>query len=77
MVVTKENMKATIEIELDNAAFEDDFSLELSSVLQQAANKLVTQYTSQPATVCVADEPMHKLLDVNGNTVGRCYLVRD
>ena len=70
-------MKAKIDIELDNAVFEDNFSLELSSVLQQAANKLVKQYTSEPATVCVADEPMHKLLDSNGNTIGRCYLILD
>jgi hypothetical protein len=66
-------IKAMIEIELDNAAFEDDFSLELSAILQQAASKLVRQRTSVPVTVCAHD----KLLDFNGNTVGRCYLVND
>jgi len=63
-------MKVTITFDTDNAAWEDDPTGELHDVLEQAYAKVLEQINTPAATVCTAPEAMHKLLDINGNTVG-------
>lgn len=62
-------MKITIELETDNAAFEDDFRFELKQILNQAFSKILSQKKRKPCK-CTAPESIDKLLDTNGNTVG-------
>ena len=52
-------MKFTITIECDNAAFTDDAAHEVARILREAADKLERGQTE------------FKLMDYNGNTVGR------
>ena len=63
-------MKIVIELETDNAAFEDDFRFELKQTLNQAFNKILSQRKRKPGCICKAPESIDKLLDTNGNTVG-------
>jgi hypothetical protein len=52
-------MKFKLEIECDNAAFEDDPSYEVARILKEAATEKVEQGTLTG-----------KLYDINGNLVG-------
>lgn len=53
-------MKITIVFDTDNAAFEDDFAREIRAILIQAKHRIFEQLKGSD-----------KLLDTNGNTVGR------
>lgn len=68
--------KVTIEIELENAAFEDDLEGELTRILSVCTRKVLRQSRRSPDTVCTAAESDDVLLDINGNTVGTIALVR-
>jgi len=57
-------MKVTIEIDLDNAAFEDDPG-ELGRILKYASGKLDRHLGYAPDA-----EFSRALMDINGNTVG-------
>lgn len=70
-------MKVKIEVDLDNDAFQLSFHAELLRVLHSAADKAEKQFYATKATHCTAPEPMHKLLDSNGNTVGSVELIDD
>lgn len=63
-------MKVVIEIECDNAAFEDDFGAELSHILSTVPLRVLHQ-RHRPGSACDATEWSDKLLDSNGNTVGK------
>ena len=63
-------MKLTIEIEMGNAAFQDDPTLELSRIMETVAGKISRQLQREDGCICVALEIDDKLLDRNGNTVG-------
>ena len=67
-------MKVYIEFDCDNDSF-GDFDDETERILDQAHDKLLSQRYATAATVCQHPEPMHKLLDTNGNTVGSVKLV--
>ena len=56
-------MKATIKIEMDNAAFEEP-GPELARILRDLANAVETSELADPYDRNV------KLRDINGNTVG-------
>ena len=51
-------MKATIHIEMDNAAFEDDPGVELARILRETARKIEEGYWAG------------QCYDINGNQVG-------
>ena len=55
--------KFTVEIDTDNAAFEDDLEAELGSILMTLARKVQSGKGFD-----------FKLRDSNGNTVGSAYL---
>lgn len=61
----------TITFETDNAAFEDEPELEVDRLLRQARIKVFAQLARAPGCVCTAPEAGDKLLDSNGNTVGK------
>jgi len=63
-------MKLTIEIGMDNTAFQDDPTLELSRIMDTVAGKVSRQLQREDGCICVALEIDDKLLDTNGNTVG-------
>jgi len=67
-------VKVYIEFDCDNDSF-GDFDDETERILDQAHDKLLSQRYATAATVCQHPEPMHKLLDTNGNTVGSVKLV--
>lgn len=54
-------MKATITIDMDNAAFADDWQQELARIL----DKLATSLRTYPSA-----DSRWALRDINGNTVG-------
>lgn len=58
--------KLVIEIKLDNAAFDDDTSGEVSRILSDLAKRIRKDGMDQlvDRDIC--------LMDVNGNSVGRC-----
>lgn len=58
-------MKAIIEIEMDNAAFEDDLHGELQRILGTVPRKVYGQLSCAGGT-----RKADLLKDVNGNTVG-------
>jgi len=58
-------VKLKIEIDLDNAAFQDDLRAEVADILRQLAHRL----RLKPLTM--------KLLDSNGNTVGKAEIHAD
>ena len=58
--------KLVIEIKLDNAAFDDDTSGEVSRILSELANDIRDGGMDQ----CL--DSGKKIMDVNGNTVGFC-----
>lgn len=69
-------MKVIVEIECDNAAFEGkNFVPQVAWILGTAAGKLQRLLGRAP-TVCDALEVDDKLLDTNGNTVGRVVIER-
>jgi hypothetical protein len=68
-------MRVLIEIECDNASFEDSLEAEVSFVLGGAVMKILKQLSRKPC-VCDAPEVSDKLLDSNGNTVGRVVVER-
>ena len=57
-------MKVTIEFNTENDAFVEDFSGEVRRLLSQA-RKIVTKHESHESPL------FKKLLDVNGNSVGK------
>jgi hypothetical protein len=63
-------MKVTIEINCNSAAFDDDPIPELTRLLAMVPRKVVKQM-HRPSCMCDALESVDKLLDTNGNTVGR------
>lgn len=63
-------MKAIIEIELGNAAFEDDLYGELQRILGTVPRKVYKQLSRAGGCLCTAAEADDLLKDVNGNTVG-------
>ena len=67
-------MKVVIEFECENASFEDDFEDAVQHALSQACNKILAQHERTPATVCNTPEALDKLLDINGNTIGKVRL---
>lgn len=75
-------MKIIIEFECDNAAFEDGciydgcIYSELRQVFHQAERKILNQLAREPATVCDTPEAADKLLDTNGNTIGKVVVER-
>jgi hypothetical protein len=56
-------MRFTLELDMDNAAFDDDESYELAAILERITEKVRTDWGSRLITGPV--------LDTNGNTVGR------
>lgn len=60
-------MKLTIEIAMDNAAFEDQPLHEVDRILASVYAKLSA---SLERVKCGSDSDEEKLLDINGNTVG-------
>lgn len=70
-------MKLFMEIDLDNAAFEDDFEGELKRILGRVSAKVMNQRARADGCICDAPEVDDKILDVNGNTVGRLRLVKE
>jgi len=70
-------MKLTIEIEMDNDAFADEPETELARVLRTCTDKFQRQLARANYCLCDAPEVDDKLLDVNGNTVGRIRLVKE
>jgi len=69
-------MKIEITIDTDNAAFEDDPG-ELRRILDTVTAKVTSQLAREPGCVCDAPEIDDKLLDINGNTVGRVRVTED
>lgn len=63
-------MKVTIELSLDNAAFDEDPTLELSRIMETVTGKVARQLQREDGCLCIAAEIDDKLLDINGNTVG-------
>ena len=63
-------MKILIELETDNACFEEDFQFSLEHVLGQVHDKVAQQRRRSARTICTSPESADKLLDINGNTVG-------
>jgi len=53
--------RATVDIYLDNAAFDDDFEGEIEAVMDQAKEKLIAMEEGY-------------LRDSNGNTVGEVFI---
>ena len=64
-------MKVSITFECDNAAFEDDFKSELRHVLRKA--EALVEGSIIPGSCLVETR---KILDSNGNTVGRVMVSR-
>ena len=56
-------MKITIEFDTDNAAFEDNFLMEITKTLQQCKSALLD---SERGTITIR----HILKDSNGNRIG-------
>jgi len=67
-------MKLTIEINMDNAAFDGPLCGELSRILSSVTRKVESQLERSPECICDAPEIDDKLLDINGNTVGSVRL---
>jgi len=64
-------MKLFIEIDLDNAAFEDDLDTELRRIFTAARNRVEAHHQLEETSPLEAKLPLEfKLLDSNGNTVG-------
>lgn len=66
-------MKAILEIEMDNAAFEPSPNLELSRILELVARHL-KNCDSQYTLACLRNGRV-KLYDSNGNAVGKFVTV--
>lgn len=64
-------MRIVISFDCDNASFEDDFFGAVKHALAQASRKIAAQHRRPKATVCTALEAEDKILDVNGNTIGK------
>lgn len=68
-------MKLTIEISMDNAAFEGPLGpTEVSRILGKALSKVEGHMMTDTDCTCDAAEIDDKLFDINGNTVGRVRL---
>lgn len=67
-------MKVQIEIELDNDAFNGNLLGELRRILLTVPTKVKAQL-QRPASICQAPEASDKLLDINGNTIGKITLI--
>jgi hypothetical protein len=67
-------MKVIIEIECDNAAFEDDFYKEFKRILRAVPEKVAAQ-AHRKHSICNAPEIADVLIDINGNTVGSVKVV--
>lgn len=63
-------MKATIDISMDNAAFEENGGAELARILRKYAN-----YVKDYATLNDVD-CNHDLVDINGNKVGTVKITK-
>lgn len=70
-------MKIIIEIEMDNDAFAEYPEIELRSVLNTIPSKFNRIRMRSADCICAALEADDKLLDINGNTVGRITLEKD
>ncbi len=57
-------MKVRIEFEIDNAAFKEDFLYEVEEILSQSKEIIITKCFQK------------KLIDTNGNSVGKVSLVK-
>jgi len=63
-------MKILIEFDCNNAAFTDDFHGEVASMLVQANHK-IREAMERRSCACDPPESSNRLLDTNGNTVGK------
>jgi hypothetical protein len=68
-------LKIKIEIDTDNASFEDDFYGQLRNLMEQAYEKVIVQISRNNDHEGFVDlgltlDASDKLLDVNGNSVG-------
>lgn len=69
-------MKVTIEFDCDNAAFEDDFHGEIRNILDRVERKVKDVHSAQNlAGPDSRFEATYKLLDTNGNAVGKMWVV--
>jgi hypothetical protein len=60
-------METTIKIKMDNAAFDDDPSVEVARILRDLAKKIDGHPHFSPGFDCA-------ILDQNGNEVGYCQV---
>jgi len=64
-------VKIKIEVDCSNAALHDDLHGELTHILGTIPDKVCNQLERDGRCICEALESDDKLLDSNGNTVGR------
>ncbi len=65
-------MDATIKINMDNAAFEENPGLELKIILEKLARVVnLFNYNQDMSNTIVYDEPLY---DSNGNRVGTVFI---
>lgn len=68
-------MKIIIEINCEDAALHDDFETEFPRLLNTIPQKIYNQLERDGRCICEALESDDKLLDINGNTVGRLRVI--
>lgn len=68
-------MRVIIEVECDNAAFDEYPIREIKRILLTCPKKILEQAKRKPC-LCDAPESADKLMDSNGNTVGFVKLER-
>jgi hypothetical protein len=66
-------MKVTIEFDCDNAAFEENFYIEMDYVMDCIKRKIFQQ-RERAVSLCDAPEAADKILDHNGNSIGFVHL---
>lgn len=67
-------MKLKVTIDMDNDAFVEDPMGELERILWTVRNKVERQLCRAEDCLCDAPEIDDKLLDINGNTIGKVVL---
>ena len=70
-------MKVLIDFSLDSARFHDDYFSEIRNVLHQAEHKLLFKRNESNSSVSI-DQPdllESKLVDYNGNTIGKVKVI--
>jgi len=70
-------MKILIEIDCNDAALHDNLTDELARILNTIPQKIWNQLERDGRCICEALESDDKLLDINGNTVGRIAIEHD